>query len=395
MPNEARRTYAIRASAFSASMLMASGIYLPFFPVWLDAHGLGPGQLSLVLAMPLIGRIFLSPFLIGLADRLPHLGIAAAVYSALAGALLIVPLLAPNFWTILVFAGAAMMFANTLGPFTEAVILYGVRQHGIDYGGVRLWGSVGFILANLGAAALVQRFSGDVVMPVLVAAYFWTALVALTAPHVPAPPVSDEPFGLRRALSDKVLRRVLVAGTLTLGAHGVFYTFATLTWQRVGFSDTLIGALWAFSVVVEISVFGSVKRILPGWGARRFLMAGAIAAIVRWSLFPFATHPAAAFALQTLHGATFGMSHLGITLAIGSVAVPGHTARLQAAYQFMTGLMMATAIIAGGPLFRLSPIVAFWAAAAATVPALYLACGLPRGLQPHRPGAGGPTVAPE
>ena len=93
--------------------------------------------------------------------------------------------------------------------------------------------------------------------------------------------------------------------------------------------------------------------------------------------------PVAAFALQTLHGATFGMTHLGIMMAIGAVSTPGHTARLQAAYQFCHGLMLAAAMAAGGPLFRLSPIVAFFAAAAVALPAVWLANGLPRGLQPQ------------
>ena len=55
------------------------------------------------------------------------------------------------------------------------------------------------------------------------------------------------------------------------------------------------------------------------------------------------------------------MTHLGIMMTIGAVATPGHTARLQAAYQFCHSSMIAIAMAAGGPLFRLSPIVAFLA----------------------------------
>ena len=190
-------------------------------------------------------------------------------------------------------------------------------------------------------------------------------------------------------------KAVLDSRLLTLGAHGVFYTFGTLYWQSKGFSGGLIGALWAYSVAVEVTLFGFVKKLLPSWGARRFILAGAAGALIRWSLFPFATAPVAAFALQSLHGATFGLTHLGIMMAIGAVATPGHTARLQAAYQFCHGSMMAAAIVAAGPLFRISPIVAFLAAAAVSLPALYLANGLPRGLQPQSARSGGETSAPE
>ena len=60
------------------------------------------------------------------------------------------------------------------------------------------------------------------------------ALVALLSPRVPAPPPAAEKFGLKKAFADPTLRRALIAGTLVLGAHGVFYTFGTLYWQSQG-----------------------------------------------------------------------------------------------------------------------------------------------------------------
>ena len=145
---------------------------MPFFPIWLASKDLGPGEISVILAVPLVVRILMSPLLVGLADRLPSLRAASTLYAFLTAALFVVPVFCPDFWTILLFTGAALMFWSALGPFTEAIILYGVREHGIEYARVRLWGSVGFMLGSLVAAAAVQRFSGDAVLAVLVAAYF-------------------------------------------------------------------------------------------------------------------------------------------------------------------------------------------------------------------------------
>jgi MFS transporter, PPP family, 3-phenylpropionic acid transporter len=395
MPFGAARTYAIRAAAFSASMFFSNGIYMPFFPIWLASKNLGPSEISIILALPLLIRILVSPALVGFAERLPSLRAAAAIYAFLAASLFLVPFFFSGFWVILFFTGAALMFWSALGPFSEAVILYGVRQHGIDYARVRLWGSAGFMSGSLVAAAAAQHFAGNAVLAVLICAYTAAGLMALISPCVPAPPPAAEKFGLKKAFADPTLRRALMAGTLTLGAHGVFYSFGTLYWQSKGFSPTLIGSLWAYSVAVEVTLFGVVKKLLPNWGARRFILAGCAAGLVRWSLFPFAVAPAAAFALQTLHGATFGMTHLGIMMTIGAVATPGHTARLQAAYQFCHSSMLALTMAAGGPLFRVSPTIAFFAAAALELPAAYLANGLKRGLQPQSIGSGGVTNASE
>jgi len=251
------------------------------------------------------------------------------------------------------------------------------------------------MIGNLLAAAAAQRFSGDSVMVALVLSYCAAVLFALLAPRVTAPPVAVEKFGLRKAFADPILRRALIGATLVLGSHGVFYAFGTLYWQQKGFGGVLIGTLWAYSVAAEIVVFGIAKLLLPGWGARRLIIAGGVAALIRWSLFPFATLPAAAFVLQTLHGATYGLTHLGVMKAIGAISLPGHTARLQAAYQFCTGAMIAAATLAGGPFFGLSPVLAFFTAAAITLPAIWLAYGLPRGLQPQSARSGGATKAPE
>jgi MFS transporter, PPP family, 3-phenylpropionic acid transporter len=395
MPLGAARIYAVRAAAFSASFFFANGAYMPFFPIWLASEDLGPGEISVILALPLMIRILLTPLIVGFADRLPNLRVASTLYAFVTAALFIVPAFYANFWTILIFTGAAMVFWSAVGPFTDATILYGTREHGIEYTRVRLWGSVGFMCGSLAAAAAVQRFSGDSVLAVLVAAYLISGVIAFLSPRVPSPPAAAEKFGLKKAFADPTLRRALIAGTLTLGAHGIFYTFGTLYWQSKGFSSSLIGALWAYSVAVEVSLFAVVRRLLPHWGARRFILWGAVGGLVRWSLFPFATLPVAAFAVQTLHGATFGMTHLGIMMAIGAVSTPGHTARLQAAYQFCHGLTMAIAMAAAGPLFRFSPTGAFLAAAAVALPSMYLANGLPRGLQPQSAGSGGDTKAPE
>src|SRR6185503_13629453 len=155
-----------------------------------------------------------------------------------------------------VFVTAAMVFWTAVGPFTDAVIVFGVREHGIDYARVRLWGSVGFMIGSLLAAAAVERLPGDSVMVALVLSYGAAALLALLAPRVAAPPVAVEKFGLRKAFADPILRRALIGATLVLGSHGVFYAFGTLYWQQKGFSGVLIGTLWAYSVAAEILVFG-------------------------------------------------------------------------------------------------------------------------------------------
>src|SRR5882762_5739859 len=87
------RIYAVRAAAFSASMFFCNGIYQPFFPLWLDSKHLGPAQISIVLAIPLVVRIAMAPAIVALADRLPSLRAASTLYAFLTAALFVFPVI--------------------------------------------------------------------------------------------------------------------------------------------------------------------------------------------------------------------------------------------------------------------------------------------------------------
>lgn len=401
MRNAESRRYSVRTALFCAAIFAAIGIQLPFFPLWLLGQGLSDPQIAAIVAAPMFLRILASPVLAAAADRLPSLAHASALYALIAALLLTGLAFAGGFWPILVLSAGALVFWTSLIPLGDAVLIAGVRRHGIDYGRVRLWGSVGFIVANLGAAALLGGLSGDAVLLLLGGAFLAGSVIGFGLPRVSAPP-GVELFGVRRALADRVLRRTLVAGGLILSAHAAYYAFGSVFWRGLGFSTGTIGVLWAFGVVVEIALFFAVKH-LPGWGARKLLLAGGAGALLRWLLFPLALTPPAAFLLQALHAASFAATHLGIVMAIGAVATPGHTARIQATHQLVGGLLMALATLGSGPLYRLDPAAAFAGMALLSAAGVWLALGLPRGLkppsqppgQPQSAAGGGATVAPE
>ena len=107
---------------------IALGIILPFLPLWYASRGLSEWQIGAVVAAPVAARILFTPPLTQLADRLPGLGHAAALYAALAGVLFAALAVAGDFWAILALSTAAVLLWNTLIPLGDAVILVGVRR---------------------------------------------------------------------------------------------------------------------------------------------------------------------------------------------------------------------------------------------------------------------------
>src|SRR5262245_5983026 len=65
----AGRRFAQRMAMFYASTFVAMGVHLPFLPVWLTAKGLTPQTIGVVLALPMILRLFAIPLATRAADR--------------------------------------------------------------------------------------------------------------------------------------------------------------------------------------------------------------------------------------------------------------------------------------------------------------------------------------
>lgn len=382
--------YAIRTGAFCATVFAAMGFYLPFFPLWLSERGFSATEIAVIVGTPSFLRPLFAPLLAALAERFPALGRAAVAYAIGAASGLAGLMVSSDFAAILVLATVSLVLWQTLIPLIDAILLAGVREHGIDYARVRLWGSVGFIAGSFAAGALLRLLPGDGVIGALIALSLAAAALGLMLPHVSQPVGAGRPAGLRMLASVPALRRAVLGGGLVIASHAAFYALGSLYWRRAGFSETTISALWAFGVAAEIGLLWSAK-LLPRWGARRFLLLGAAGATVRWLLFPLIQTPTLAFGVQVLHAASFAATHLGVMMAIGAVATPGHTARIQGLHQFVSGSITGLAALSAGPLFKLSPPLAFWAMAALSIGGGLISAGLARGLQPQSPGPGGET----
>jgi len=140
-------------------MCVVIGIQLPFFPLWLEAKGLDAGMIGLVLAAPMVVRLFSIPVLTRLADRQQAVRgtiITASVLAAVATTAL--GFTRDGIAILLVFTLASIPFTPVM-PLAEAYALRGLAQVGRAYGPVRLWGSAAFIAGSLGAGWIIDSIA--------------------------------------------------------------------------------------------------------------------------------------------------------------------------------------------------------------------------------------------
>ncbi|OYX79955.1 MAG: hypothetical protein B7Y77_01195, partial [Bradyrhizobium sp. 35-63-5] len=143
--------FAPRLAALYATIFVLSGIQLPFFPVWLKAKGLDAGTIGVVLAVPMLVRVFAIPVATRSADRHDALRAAIVIASMLSVAGYLLVGLAEGAAAILLTFVLASLAVTPVMPLTETYALRGLSARGRAYGPVRLWGSLAFIGGSFGA----------------------------------------------------------------------------------------------------------------------------------------------------------------------------------------------------------------------------------------------------
>ncbi|MEZ5818122.1 MAG: MFS transporter [Hyphomicrobiaceae bacterium] len=348
--------YALRLATFFSALFVVAGTKLPYLPIWLDWRGLAKPEIAMVTAAPLFLRIVAGPMIAMVADRWGERRQAAILLSALAlGAVLLLGL-AQGFWSILAVVLIGALAAMGLMPIAETLAMSGVRRGGLDYGRMRLWGSVSFIAIGFAAGPAITAFGAQSVLWLLIAGSVVTLGAALLLPPDPdAGEVRVKRRGLAltgRSLLVPHFLLFLAAAGVAQSSHAVFYTFGVIEWQRQGLSTTWCAVLWAVGVVAEIGLFAFSRVVAERIGAIGLLMAGAVAGLVRWTMMAFDPPLAVLLPLQSLHGLTFGAAHLGALHFMSKNVAPTEAATAQALYASVTsGIGLGLATLAAGPLY--------------------------------------------
>lgn len=352
MTMPARQT-AVRLSVFYASYFAGIGVMLPFWPVWLESRNLNAAEIGLVLAVGSAIKIVFNPLAANVADRR---GTARPVIIALSlaavAAYALFPL-ADGFVPILLVTLLFFSVWPAMMPLAETVTLQAARLRNLDYGRIRLWGSVTFVLTAIGVGRLLSSRPPDLIFAVILIAVAATAGAALLLPRVPASPGHAGRWLLVDVLRLPGFIVFLLAAALIQASHAVYYGFSTLHWLSAGLNAATVGALWAEGVIAEIILFIYGQRLLNRFGPAGLLVLAALAGLVRWPVLALSTDVPVLVAAQALHAFTFGAAHLGAIHYLSRTVPGGLAATAQSIYAAVVmGLALGLTLFAAGYLYE-------------------------------------------
>jgi MFS transporter, PPP family, 3-phenylpropionic acid transporter len=344
----------LRLSGFYGAMFLVSGLTTPLWPVFLDAKGMNASEIGILLALTTWTRAAASPAAAAIADRTGHLRllmVAATTITLLLSGLFFV---AEGFWLLLLISMVAYFTISAVSPLGEAITLRRVSVRR-DYGRIRLWGSVTFIVsASLGGWLLdvIDAPRAEVILVMILIAVFINILGCAAMPDERPRKSPVMTARLRALLRNRPFMLVIAATSLIHGSHMFYYGFGTLYWLELGLSTTVIGLLWAEGVVAEILLFAFGARLCDRLGVAGLLGIAAACAAVRWAIMPMTTEIWVFALIQLLHAASFGAMHLGAMRFITQALPESHAVAGQSLYSGITnGVALGAVFLVAGWLY--------------------------------------------
>ena len=350
--------YAPRISLFFAGYFFPFGIYIPFFGVWLKSIGMTSEEIGLVLTIPLVIRVFFTPVMSALADKVGDRRLTLRIYCLFyAAGFALITLNDSLLWIGLIMA-LSHIAQSAIVPVADSLAMAGTRRYDLDYGKMRSWGSMAFVVANLVGGLILNEFGASRIIWLLVFGNLLHVLFSLSLPVDPRL-IDNKRLAKGTQLNRHQLKQfaqggfllILVAAGLLQASHGMLYAFATIYWQKIGIAANMTGIFWSVSVLAEVVVFIYSKRILKRVGWRILLLLGGLSGILRWCLFPLALPEIGYILLQLLHAGSFGCTHLGTMFFISENVDDDLSGTAQGLFTTASGLLLAGVTYLSGLLY--------------------------------------------
>jgi PPP family 3-phenylpropionic acid transporter len=343
----------LRASIYQFTVYLPGGVASVFLGIWLSEHGIPADQIGVINALPTLALLLLNIIVGRVADKADDWRTALIVLSILS-ALAPLPLyFVSEFWGILLVWALCGTSNGLVAPVIDAATVRMTRRNGTDFGVIRAWATVGYVVGAGGLGLFLNTLGSGAFVTLYVAMVVGRAFLAFLLPRfrAPAPQVTlaeaapeavAAPSKLRDALQPWFVLPLL-AFALVNSSNSIIGGFGALLWHENGIPNYFLGPLLGFAAVGEAVLMFAWRRFGGKVTARNMILVGAIAGLIRFTIMAFNPPVEVLFMTQLLHAFSFGMGYFGVVHFIANWTNEANAAEAQG---FANMLNMATAMAA-------------------------------------------------
>jgi PPP family 3-phenylpropionic acid transporter len=339
-----------RLSRFYFIYYFFVGAFVPYWGLYLQSEQFSAADIGILMSLFQISRIFAPNFWGWLAD---HTGkraqwIRLTAFLGLCG-FIAVFWAHGFFWMFFVMAALSLFTSSTL-PLAESLTLAHLATTNGHYSRIRMWGSLGFIVAAVILGFMIDSAGIASLLWFLLIVQVSLFILSYTLPEPTVAPHEHDHFSIWQVIKQPNVIALLVGCSLMVTAHGVLYNFYSIYLSEHGYSKGAIGLLWAVGVICEIAIFMLMPRIMARFSLKAILLTSLVLAVIRFTLIGVSVDNLWMIILaQTLHAATFGSFHAASVEVVTQFFKGRHQAKGQAIYNSVAyGVGGAIGGIAGG-----------------------------------------------
>ena len=299
-----------RLSRFYFFYYFFVGSFVPYWGIYLQSENFSPSSIGILLSLFQISRIIAPNFWGWLADHTGHRVKWIKLTSFLGLIGFIGVFWAKGFFWIFLVMSALSLFTSSTLPLAESLTLAHLATTDGHYSRIRLWGSIGFIVASLFLGYLIDLQGINILLWVLLIAQAIIFFLSNTIPETQDIQHKTNDLSIWKIIKTPSVIALLLGCTLMVSAHGVLYNFYSIYLKDHGYSSGTIGWLWAVGVICEILIFMAMPKILRRYSLKAILLMSLFLGVIRFILIGASPdHLYLLFIAQMFHAATFGSFH--------------------------------------------------------------------------------------
>lgn len=343
-----------------------AGTFVTYVSLFFAARGMSAPQIGILMSLVQAMRI-VGPNLWGwVADHTQQRVVVLRVTALCASVAFVGMFFGHTFAWFVVLMLVLNLFTSALTPISEALMLAGMKGDLTSYGRMRMWGSIGFIVAVMIASYGLEWFGVEAFPWFMFGMLLCVVGASTQLREAPRAEAVTARVPLAAVLRQPEVIAFFLSTALMVAAHTSLYVFYSLYLERLGYSKPVIGAMWSLGVIAEIVFFYFQASVFRRISPRSVILFAFAVAIARFAMIGAGGASLAVLVVaQLLHAATFAAHHSASIMAMqrwfsGALQGRGQALFVSIAYGAggtLGGLFMAAC------WDRISPAAAYYAAA--------------------------------
>jgi len=333
-----------RLSSFYLFYFACVGAWIPYWPLYVQHLGHGALAIGLTGAVFSAARI-IAPGIWGYLSDASGRRLQVIRHGCFCAFVAILGLIwARDIWLITLVLLPFSFFWSAVGPQFEVLTMHYLGHRAANhYGRVRLWGSVGFILAVLCGWLLfewvsIARFPWLIAVLLLL---LWGSSLAVPSRAASRAQGADAQgragHRIKQSFRASLMRRhvwvYLLAVVLMQISFGPYYNFFSILLADFGYPLMAVSLFWLVAIGAEIFVFIYVSRFYRWLGVGNLLLLSMVLTVLRWMITgAFPDHIALLIFAQALHAFSFATFHACMIEQIQRLFPPAQQGRGQALF---------------------------------------------------------------